>query len=252
MKALLTALVLPPGGPLILILLGLLLKRRWLIGLGLALALLLSTESVVDPLARAYAGSRPAAETLALAQDWRGRNDAVVLVLGAGVRAGAAPDGSYELKPLTAERLQRGLWWSRQLGLPLAFTGGMTQGTELNAPTEAAVVQKFLRERGEAEPIWLENQSRNTRENASLSAALFRKHGGRRLLLVTHALHMPRALKHFRAALPGVEILPAPLSRDPQDGPWEAQQLFEWLPSSQAAARGNYLAYEVAAMIAGR
>src|SRR3546814_1535478 len=52
-------------------------------------------------------------------------------------------------------------------------------------------------------------QSRNTAENARLTAALVGQGDGRPWLLVTSAWHMPRAVASFRAA--GLEVLAYPV-----------------------------------------
>ena len=54
----------------------------------------------------------------------------------------------------------------------------------------------------------LETASRNTYENAVNSKRLLGAHGLHKVLLVTSALHMPRALALFRAL--GIEAAPAP------------------------------------------
>ncbi|MGB1879583.1 MAG: YdcF family protein, partial [Gammaproteobacteria bacterium] len=53
---------------------------------------------------------------------------------------------------------------------------------------------------------WVESVSQNTRENARLTAGVL---DVRRIVLVTHALHMPRAMREFHAA--GFDVTPAPL-----------------------------------------
>jgi uncharacterized SAM-binding protein YcdF (DUF218 family) len=55
---------------------------------------------------------------------------------------------------------------------------------------------------------WAEGASDNTRENAKYSHQLLQKEGIRRIYLVTHAWHMPRSARVFRAA--GFEVVPAP------------------------------------------
>ncbi|MBV5273815.1 MAG: YdcF family protein, partial [Lamprocystis purpurea] len=53
----------------------------------------------------------------------------------------------------------------------------------------------------------LEEQSRNTRENARFSVALLRERGIGSMVLVTSALHMRRALGLFAAE--GMQVFPA-------------------------------------------
>jgi len=53
----------------------------------------------------------------------------------------------------------------------------------------------------------LDTESRNTRENAINTAAIFRAHGWRSGILVTSAAHMPRALAAFQRV--GLNVVPA-------------------------------------------
>ena len=55
---------------------------------------------------------------------------------------------------------------------------------------------------------WQEMQSLDTIQNAAMSAAILKEEGVRRIVLVTQAFHMPRAVRLFRAA--GLEVIPAP------------------------------------------
>ena len=57
-----------------------------------------------------------------------------------------------------------------------------------------------LGQAADPERILLESTSRTTWENARFSATLLRQHGWHRVLLVSDAWHLPRALIAFRAA----------------------------------------------------
>jgi len=74
-----------------------------------------------------------------------------------------------------------------------------------------------------------------------------RAQGVRKVVLVTHGLHMPRALRAFREANPGVEFRPAPVMR----GFELPQRLENFLPSATGAQRGRYLVYEILGWLAG-
>ena len=93
-----------------------------------------------------------------------------------------------------AARLQRAT------GLPLLASGG---------DGEAALMKRLL-ERDFGVPVrWTEDRSLSTEENARFSARLLAAQGIRRIVLVTHALHMPRAQRMF--ADQQLEVTPAPV-----------------------------------------
>jgi uncharacterized SAM-binding protein YcdF (DUF218 family) len=252
MRSLLLLPLLPPAAPLFWALCGaLLLRRRPAIGralvfAGLALAWLSSLDGVAAPLTRWYAQPLASSTVQQLTRNWQA-SDSVVLVLGGGVRDGLHPDGGYDLKPITQQRLRHGVWWARRLHLPLAFSGGVSTQARPGQPAEAMVVQRVLAEEYAMPPAWLEGQSVDTRGNAQFAAERLRALGTRRVLLVTHDVHMPRALLHFRAALPNVEFVPAGLTQAVRPG----TSLGEWLPSAEGSTRSHYLAYELLARLVG-
>jgi uncharacterized SAM-binding protein YcdF (DUF218 family) len=76
-------------------------------------------------------------------------------------------------------------------------------------PTLAEAMRDFLVELGvPSSDIILESRSRSTYENALQSARLLKDRGIRKIILVTEAAHMPRALGTFRKQ--GLEAVPAP------------------------------------------
>jgi uncharacterized SAM-binding protein YcdF (DUF218 family) len=97
----------------------------------------------------------------------------------------------------------------------LVFSGGSAQLTGPVIRTEADDAAQFFKAMGIAEErVILEDQSRNTRENATGTARLLAERGlspkpGERWLLVTSAYHMPRAMGVFRKAGLSPEPWPA-------------------------------------------
>ena len=90
----------------------------------------------------------------------------------------------------------------------LLFTGG--RGDILGAAiTEADVMREFAWRHGLDGRVILEDQSRNTYENAVLSKALASPAPGERWLLVTSASHMPRSVGVFRQV--GWPVIPYPV-----------------------------------------
>ena len=80
------------------------------------------------------------------------------------------------------------------------------------------------------EAILLETESRNTDENALYSKRPLEAHGLKHILLVTSALHMPRALALFRAS--GIDAVPAPTDFEVVDR--GDRTLMPWLPDAAA------------------
>jgi uncharacterized SAM-binding protein YcdF (DUF218 family) len=96
--------------------------------------------------------------------------------------------------------------------------------------SEARAMAGFLGDLGVPEnAMLLEEASGTTRENAAFSAALLKQRGIHHVLLVTSALHMPRALKLFVEQ--GLDVEPAPTD-------YESDQLspglLGWLPDTGA------------------
>jgi uncharacterized SAM-binding protein YcdF (DUF218 family) len=227
LKPLLTALVLPPAGPLLAAGAGLLWARRRR-GAGLALAAaallvlwLLSCQAVAQWLAGALL---PLPAPAPVAQV---RQQQAIVVLGGGVLPEAPEYGAPQPNAYTARRLRYAAWLHRQTGLPLAFAGGVgwaAAGTGF--ATESEVAGRFLQEL-EVPLRWRDERSRDTAENAARLREPLAAAGVRRIALVTDAWHLPRAVHQFRAA--GFEVLPAPTGLPVA----QTRPLLAWLPSAE-------------------
>ncbi len=117
------------------------------------------------------------------------RWDAIV-VLGARVFRGGAPSDALRYRALTGA--QRFL--SEGAGC-LVFSGGTHDAA---TPTEARVAMLLALKAGvPAEDCVLEEESRTTWENALRVAPLLRARGASKVLVVTDAYHLFRALRCF-------------------------------------------------------
>lgn len=227
LKPVLAALVLPPAGPLLLALIGLLLApRRRRLGLALAAAaivvsLALSTDGMALVLARHLMPEVAAARPQELQQAQ------AIVVLGGGVLPRAPEYGTAQPSPHTLARIRYGAWLAHRTGKPIAFAGGIGWGAAGTATeAEGTVARRVLQDEYGLTARWVDDQSRDTAENAARMAQLLRPANIRRIALVTDATHMPRAAAAFRRQ--GFEVLPAPTGLPEPQG----RALLEWLPSS--------------------
>jgi uncharacterized SAM-binding protein YcdF (DUF218 family) len=229
-KPVLTALVLPPAGPMLLIALGLLLAAwRKAFGLlvalvGLVLAWALSTNGVALVLAHSLLSDVVAVEPKQV------QPVQAIVVLGGGVEPQAPEYGVAQPGPHTLVRLRYGAYLAKRTGKPLAFAGGVGWAAAgMDTQAEGTVARRVLHDEYGLTPRWVDDRSRDTAENAARMADLLRRDGIRRIALVTDATHMERGAAAFRAA--GFDVLPAPTNF-----PEAAERpLLEWLPSIHGA-----------------
>jgi len=92
-------------------------------------------------------------------------------------------------------------------GVPLALVG--RGGGERGFEVESEEMEDTLLRRYGIGPRWVETESLDTRENAAFAWCLLSSFGVRKVALVTHAYHMPRARRLFAAA--GFEVIAAPV-----------------------------------------
>jgi uncharacterized SAM-binding protein YcdF (DUF218 family) len=238
-------LILPPANLFLVIAVGLVLWRRWpragriVAGTGLALLALLSSTAgaslFVDPLERM---------TAPLQSPERSGAQAIV-VLAAGRLQRAPEYGGRDIPDYIAlARVRYAAHLQRLTGLPILVSGG--NGTSGAAPdpadreyAKADAMATALREDFGVPVKWIEPRSRDTFENATCSAALLRADGVKRILLVTDAMHMPRARAAFEHA--GLDVVSAPTMFFSEQG----QPLGGWVPSAEGMRRSWYAVYEL-------
>jgi uncharacterized SAM-binding protein YcdF (DUF218 family) len=257
-KPLALLLLLPPVPLLALVVAGAgLLRRhralgRLLLLLGVAGLWLGCTEGAAQWLARHLLQAPPALSSRAIEavrEEARLGKNVAVLVLGGGAQSDVPEYDGPSLRPLTMERLRYGIWLSRRIGAPLGFSGGIGWNAKHLQVSEAALAAQTSKDEFGLPLRWTEARSRDTRENAALSLPMLRADGVGTLVLVTHDMHMARALPAFVEAARGqVEIIAAPvgLRRDAMS------EFGDWCPSSDGFARVRYATYEWLGRSAGR
>lgn len=119
----------------------------------------------------------------------------VIIVLGGGTTGRSRFKPEVDLGP-SGSRLLHGFRLYKAGKAPLLLLSG---GSLWTRPTEAEQMRGVLSEWGVPDgAMILEDESRNTRENAVASLRLMQRRGLKRALLVTSAFHMPRALAIFQ------------------------------------------------------
>jgi uncharacterized SAM-binding protein YcdF (DUF218 family) len=202
LKALAKAVILPPAGPLLVAIAGLILWKRSpkvarvLATAGVVALLLLSMPAVAWLLTRGFDR-----EPFDPADAGRA---AAIVIIGGGVKRMAPEYAGDTLGRLTLERVRYGAWVAKQAGLPILVSGGRPSGAQRS---EAEIMADALASEYGLKVRWQENRSRNTHENAQLSARILRSAGIDRVVLVAHAIDMPRATAEFHDA--GIATIPA-------------------------------------------
>jgi uncharacterized SAM-binding protein YcdF (DUF218 family) len=237
-KPILTALLLPPVPLLLLTLVGarLIASRR---GLGWFVVLLsvtllwltacTGTARWLNRLLLHPPAALSAERIQALKAEAQAKRPVAIVVLGGGLEGFAPEYGVASLRAPSLERLRYGIWLSRETGLPVAFSGGVGWA-QLDAKPEAQIAAQIAASEYGRPLKWIEDNSRDTRENALRTVALLKPQGVRRIVLVTHGYHMPRALRHFeRAAGSEIAIEAAPIGMAQRSD----RPALAWMPSKQ-------------------
>jgi uncharacterized SAM-binding protein YcdF (DUF218 family) len=207
-KKLLSALILPPTGLVLLALFGWRLSAAqsprwrsagaWLVAVPL-LALLLLSLPVVGKALMAPLEPNPPIMPAQL------RRVQAIVILGGGTYFAAPEYGGDTVSSFTLERVRYAARLARESGLPLLVTGGAPFGGRAEGDSMKAVLEGEFRV-----PVrWVERVSRDTAESATLSAEILRPAGITRIALLSHGWHLPRAIALFERQ--GFEVTPAPL-----------------------------------------
>ena len=233
-KNLIGTLLLPPANALLLLALaGVFHKRRWSFGLAVFAGLLMFVQCL-PPVSGALMATLEdrAGAVLTDAKDAQ-----AIVILGSGLNIAAEEYGGDTANERSLVRLRYGATLARRHQLPVLVSGGLPRTAQL---PEADAIADILEQEFSVPVRWRETQSRDTADNARMSAQILHAAGIHRIVLVTQAFHMPRARPMFEAA--GFTVLPAPTDFKSRND--KTLKPVDWLPQAKALQNSYYALHE--------
>ncbi len=219
------SLLLPPGLLVLVALLGLLLLRR-LIGKFLLLSTLLSLYLLSTPYIAGELMAGLGLHHALKADSIRADAADAIVVLGGKMYQDAPEYGGDTVGGAMLERIRYTAWLHHRTGLPVIISGGRPYGGI--GQSEAEVAAKVLKQEFWVDKILAqEKQSKTTWENAVNTKEILEQLKINKIILVTSAWHMPRAIDSFNRV--GIYPMPAPTAFSPTQPP--PDELRTWLPS---------------------
>ena len=166
-----------------------------------------------------------------------------IVILGAGRHRQAPEYGGADVpKAMGLERLRYGMWLQRKTGLPIMVAGGQW-GADTTPESDfmASIVEREFM----GVVTWRESSSRTTWENANFAKVIADKNNLRRVLLVTQAWHMPRAMYSFEQAGFSVTAAPTGFRSDDQEG----MEVADYLPQANALYISTLMLHEMLGLL---
>jgi len=159
-------------------------------------------------------------------------NADAIVVLGGGTGEVLTATNTVDLGEASARVFHAAQLYKAGKAPLVAVAGGAAE----NEQPEAVAMSQLLIAFGVPEQAILqENQSRNTWQNTLNSKAILQPHNVNRVLLVTSAFHMRRALAVFRAA--GIDASPAATDYRAIES---THSYRDWLPDARALYKSTY------------
>lgn len=180
------------------------------------------------------------AQTTALDNIPRQNADAIVILGGSTYFHAPEYAGQDTIGDATLVRLRYGAKLQRETGKPVLVTGGKPLGNNLS---EAQQMRMALEQDFRVPVRWTEDESENTFENARNSYRILQQAGIRKIYLVTHAWHMPRAAAVFRSN--GFEVIEAPTAYTTR----YRTDLFTFLPRAESLRDSEIFVHEVIGLL---
>ncbi len=232
----LAALLLPPTVFVVLGISGLLIARRYLyLGRALIVVSIMSLLALSTAVGSAWLIRPLEQQSLEITTTEKNKSQAIV-VLGGGRAHEAADQANYDqIGPITLMRLRVAARLQHQTHLPLLVSGGAPDG---QGESEAVLMARSAKDDFGVTVRWIEGQAINTDQNARMSADILRKENIQNIVLVTDAIHMPRARAAFEHA--GLHVEPAPSVFIAGNG----YHFSRFIPNAQSLKNSHYAIHE--------
>lgn len=233
-------LLMPPSGPMLVILAGFLLTRTRYVKLGKIFMVsgslilyLMSTSIASNVLIRPLENDYPPLQSLDM------DNVSAVVVLTSGVKDLSHIGLTMRPDVSSIARLEYGIELYRRLrGVPFIISGGKADPAKPDLSIGKALGKVAAALGIPEDDLIIEDASINTYEGALQVSRIF-KGNGRKIVLVTSAFHMGRAIGFFKKA--GFDVIPA--STDYR-GEKMGLNLYSLIPSSGNLATSGTAVYE--------
>jgi len=137
----------------------------------------------------------------------------------------------------TLERLRYASRLSKLYQLPILVTGGSVNDER---QPEAALMKKVLETDFGVEVKWMEDKSKTTFENARFTKKVLTENSISKIILVTHAYHMSRAMWCFEDV--GLSPIPAPTVFYKRNS--AASEMQQYIPSAVALGQSRKAVHE--------
>jgi uncharacterized SAM-binding protein YcdF (DUF218 family) len=146
----------------------------------------------------------------------------VIVVLGGGTNPAEDPRSQVEINGAGDRVFYAASLYHQGKAEHLLLSGGRINWypSESSPAQEMASLLSMLGVPSEA--MWFENESRNTYENALYVHKILSEKGINRIILITSASHMPRAVHLFEEQ--GFEVIPAPTDFKVTRSNWQSLQ----------------------------
>ncbi|MBA3662159.1 MAG: YdcF family protein [Gammaproteobacteria bacterium] len=201
--------LLPPGNVLLLSLISFILWRIWpvmgkvfltaaIFSLGI-LSMPLIAETLMQGLQSQYA-------PLSIGELTADKShQSAIVVLEAGLNYATPEYDAPTVSESTLSRIRYAAFLHRKTQIPILVSGNDPSRLEYN---QADYMAQGLQDYFGVPTRWKEAGGYNTAQEGILSTEMLKKSGINKIYLVTHALHMPRAMYAFRNK--GMTVIPAP------------------------------------------
>lgn len=224
LSKLLPLLVYPLGLTCFLLILGLAFKYRKGLQRGLMITALILLW---------LSSNRWVSYTLARSLEWKnlppeGTPQAeVMVVLGGGTESGDPPRPMAEINSAGDRVLYAAKLYQEGASPIILLSGGNVAFSTSRGETPAQEMGELLNLVGIPQgAIWMQSKSENTYEDALYSSKMLREKGIGEVILVTSAMHMPRAKALFEEQ--GISVIPAPVDFTVTEQAWESTFKPSW------------------------
>jgi uncharacterized SAM-binding protein YcdF (DUF218 family) len=160
----------------------------------------------------------------------------VIVVLGGSTASAQYPRQIVEISSAGNRILYAAHLYHKGVADKLLLTGGYIPWRDTRQAPANDMAEIFRMLGVPESALWYESESRNTYENAHFTRQILANKGIHSIILVTSAMHMPRAVALFENQ--GFDVIPAPTDYNVTQVDWErlwepnlTTQLFNLLPT---------------------